>query len=165
MRRRSARRDERAVAAVIAEILLVAMSVAISGVVYFTASSFALQASSPAKPFVALMPATVQDGGATITVAGATWASPSTSYKVNLMAGGVLGRAVPLAAAGSAASLPIQGVSYEVLWSDAGNGGALVGGDTISVRGANGALPSDTAFTFYLLWSDGSVLQSVSWTT
>ncbi len=161
----SAKRDEQAVAPVIAEILLVAMSVSIAGIAYVTANSYALQASVTGRPFVSLMPATVQDGVATITVAGASWAALPASYRVNLKVDGVLGHPVLLAAAGSAATLTLQGVNYQVSWSDPGNGGALVGGDVITIRAASAPLPSDTAFTFYLIWSDGAVLQSVSWTT
>ncbi len=161
----SVRRDERAVAPVIAEILLVAISVTISGLVYFTANSFTTQTTGMDRPFVSLMSPSIEDGIARVTVAAASRPVSPTSYRVNLQADGTLGRPVPLPAAGTGAILPMGGVDYRVSWSDPGNGGALVGGDTITITAAGGPLPAHTEYAFYLIWSDGAVLQSVSWNT
>lgn len=158
-------RDDQAVSPVIAEILLVAITVTIAGVVYFAASSFTMQATVTGRPFVALMPASLHDGIATITVAGVSRAASAASYRVNLQVDGTLAQSVALPAAGTAAILTVHDADYRVSWSDLGGTGTLSGGDPIQVRAAEGPLPVATSFTFYLIWSDGSVLQTISWTT
>lgn len=161
----SVRRDERAVSPVIAEILLVAITVTVAGVVYTMANGFAMQAAVVDHPFVSLTSPSVQDGVVTVTVVAVSRAVGPTNYRVNLAVDGVLGHPVPLPVAGTDAMLPVGGLDYRVSWNDVGKAGVLVGGDTITIAVAGGALPAHTAFTFYLIWSDGSVLGSVSGST
>ncbi len=158
------RQDERGVAPVIAEILLVAMTVSMASVVYLYANNLSSQSVSNA-PFVALSPATLENGIATITIVGASREVPAASYKVNLQVGPAFGTPVPLAPRGRPATVVVDGASYEITWTDVGGAGVLAQGDPITVAAASGPLPPGTAYAFYLVWSDGGVVQSVAWTT
>ncbi|HYM39849.1 MAG TPA: hypothetical protein VEY12_06870 [Thermoplasmata archaeon] len=142
-----------------------AISVTIAGVVYFTASNLTAQSMVPARPFVAFAPVTVRDGVATITVAAVSRTASVSSYRVNLIAGGAVGRATALPAPGGVATISIGSANYRVAWTDVGGSSTLMSGDPITVTAATGPLPTGTVFTFYLLWSDGSMLQSASWTS
>ncbi len=156
--------DERGVAPVIAEILLVAITVSIAGVLYLYANSISSQSVSTS-PYVVLSPAKLENGVAVITVSGASRDVPASSYRANLQVGSAFGKPVGLAASGQRATVAVSGVSYAITWTDVGNAGVLVQGDPITVAAVNGPLPAGTAFGFYLIWSDGSVVQSVAWTT
>ncbi len=163
MRRILPHRDERAVAPVIAEILLVAITVTIAGVVYLTANSFSLQAKVPSGPYMVLSSAQVDGGVATLTILGASRSVLPGSYQVNLAVAGQLGKATGLPVAGVPATVSVSGASYRIAWTDVGNTGTLAQGDVITIRPSGGSVPGGTAFTFYLLWSDGSVVASASW--
>ncbi len=153
------------VAPVVAEVLLVAITVTISGFVYFTAATLTTQFVPPSRPFVALGQPQIRDGIATVTVVSVSVVAPASSYRVNLKLNGTLGHATTLAASGTAVALPVATATYRVEWTDLGGAGGLAGGDPITVAAAGGPLPTGAAFTLYLVWSDGAVLASVSWST
>lgn len=158
-------RDERAVAPIIAEILLVAITVTISGVVYVTANNFALQAKAPSGPYTALSSVRVDNGMATLTVLATSRSVLPGNYDVNLAVAGLMGKATGLPVAGVPATVTVSGTAYQIQWTDVGNTGSLAQGDLITIRAASGTLPAESSFTFYLLWSDGSVVASASWMT
>lgn len=157
--------DERAVAPVIAEILLVAITVSITGVLYATANQLTAQAVVVNRPFVALGAVRVQDGAATIPVVAVDRAVSWSNYRVNLVANGVVGKPAALPPVGSQIALSANGASYAVTWTDLGGTGLVNSGDSITIQATGGSFPASTSYAFFLIWTDGTALQSVSWST
>lgn len=156
--------DERAVAPIIAEILLVAITVGIAGVVYFTANNLTMQSSSPSHPFVAFAPVQTQDGVATISIISVSRAVSPGTYGVNLEAGGVFGKPTALPRSDIPADVLVGGEAYRIAWHDVGGAGVVTGGDPITITAATGSFAPGTTYTFFLIWTDGSVAQSATWT-
>lgn len=157
------RRDDRAVAPVVAEILLVAMTVTLAATVFYVASNISSQASVSNHPFVAFGAVTLQQGNATVPIIGASRAVPAADYKVNLEVGTTMGRPANLAAGGVAVTVTVGGTDYRIAWQDVAGDGLLNAGDPITISAANGPLPSGI-YSFFLIWSDGAVVQSTVWT-
>lgn len=67
--------------------------------------------------------------------------------------------------------LAVASEFYRVNWTDVGGEGTLNGGDSVTITqtSATGTsylpLPAAASFVFYLLWSDGSQIMSVSFQT
>lgn len=155
--------DDRGVAPIIAEVLLVAMTVALAGSVFYMAGHLATQAAISSHPFVAFGSVTLHDGVATIPIASVSSAFAPGNYKVNLAAGSVMGTAVALGGSDVPVTVLVGATAFTVAWHDVSGNGALSGGDPITVSAANGALPSGTNYAFFLFWSDGTLLQSTAW--
>ena len=83
MQRIARGRDEQGVAPIIAEILLVAMSVTLAGTVMLMSDNLMSQ-SIPSSPYVAFLPAQVDGGIASLEVAAASSAAPITNYRARL---------------------------------------------------------------------------------
>ena len=156
-------KDERAVAPIVAEILLVAMSVTLAATVFYVANNLATQANVSSHPFVALGPVDLQNGSATLPVISVSHPVAAVDYKVNLEVGTMMGTPASLAASGTPATVAVGGRSYEVVWQDVAGEGFLNGGDLLTVSAANGHLPNGV-YSFFLIWNDGSVVQSAAWT-
>src|SRR5206468_11300031 len=105
-------------------------------------------------------------GNATIGVAGASQSVSPSNYKVNLPVAGTTGTAVAMpTTGGNFVSMTIGTTTYRVYWTDIGGEKTVNPGDQFRVTGNNVALPAATSYTFYLLWSDGSSIQSTPWST
>lgn len=162
------RADRKAVSPVIAEILLVAITVVLAAVVYIMATGLLSGPAASQKPLITfspLQPFTSGNYNATFTVAGASQSFSLSYYRFNLQVNGVAGNATALAANGVAATITIGGTTYLITWIDTGGERTINGGDTFRVTGQGISLPGTTSFTFYLLWTDGSAVQKETWTT
>jgi flagellin-like protein len=161
------RKDEAAVSPVIATILMVAITVVLAAVLYVMVSGLITPVGGN-KPLVTFSAATQANGNATIGIAGASQSVSPSNYKVNLMVGTTTGTAIAMPTTGGGfATLTIgsPAVTYRIYWTDIGSEKTVNNGDSFRVTGANIPLPAATSFTFYLLWSDGSTIQSIPWAT
>ena len=158
------RKDEQAVSPVIATILMVAITVVLAAVLYVMVSGL-LTGPGPTKPFVTFSTAQLAQGNATISVAQVSQTVAPDNYRVNLQVGATPGTAVAMPTSGNSASVTVGGTTYRVYWTDIGGEGTFNAGDTFRVTGNGVALPSNSSFTLYLLWSDGSQIQTVAWNT
>ncbi len=156
-----------AVSPVVAELLLVAITVVLAAVIYIMASGLLGSHSAPA-PVIALAGPNPYSGGSfntSFTVAGASQALTMVNYKFNLKVGQVYGNATTFAASGVAAPIVVGGTTYKVTWTDTDGGGTLTQGDLITISGKGVSLPATTNFDFILVFSDGNVLTHQAWVT
>jgi len=172
------RKDERAVSPVIATILMVAITVVLAAVLYVMVSGLITPVGGN-KPLVTFSSASKVNavtwtfsavdqsaGNATIGVAGASQSVSPSNYKVNLQVGTSTGSAVAMPTTGGQfVSMTIGTTTYRIYWTDIGGEKTVNPGDQFRVTGNNVALPGATSYTFYLLWSDGSSIQSTPWAT
>ena len=161
------REDEAAVSPVIATILMVAITVVLAAVLYVMVSGLITPVGGN-KPLVTFSAVDQNLGNATIGVAGASQSVSPSNYKVNLMVNTTTGTAIAMPALGSGANNYVTvtaGGTYRIYWTDVGGEKTVNPGDSFRVTGVNTKLTSGTQFTFYLLWSDGSSIQSTVWTT
>lgn len=118
------------------------------------------------KPLVAFSAVSLGSGNATTSVAGASQAVSASNYRVNLQVGTSTGTAVAMpTTGGSYVTLVVNAMAYRVYWTDIGAERTLNSGDIFRVTGNGVALPPASSFAFHLLWSDGSAIQQVFWTT
>jgi hypothetical protein len=114
------------------------------------------------KPVVTFASPTYSSGNVTVAVASTSQAVTPPNYRVNLQVGTNTGAAVAAPATGGAfVSVIISGTTYRVYWTDIGGELTVNAGDTFRIAGDGEALGSGS-YTFYLLWSDGSQIQTVS---
>ncbi len=159
------RRD--AVSPVVAEILLVAITVVLAAVIYIMASGLLGSHTTPA-PVIALAGPNPYSGGSfntTFTVAGASQSLTIINYKFNLRVGQDFGSATLFGASGVAALIVVNGTTYKVTWTDTDGGGTLTQGDLITISGNGMSLPANTNFDFILVFSDGNELTHQTWIT
>jgi len=157
------RKDEQAVSPVIATILMVAITVVLAAVLYVMVSGL-LVGPGASKPVLTFGTPTTSSGSTTVTIASVSQSVGRDNYRVNLRVNTTTGSAVALAPAGTASNVSVAGTTYAITWTDIGGEATVNAGDTFRITTAGG-LPSASTFTFFLLWSDGSQIQSSSWTT
>ncbi len=159
------RRD--AVSPVVAELLLVAITVVLAAVLYLMASG--LLGSEPnILPTVAFTSVEGYPAGSynsTFAIADASRAEAIAKYKFTLQVGAVLGPVTLFATSSTAADVTVNGTAYRVIWLDSDGGGSLTQGDEIKVTGRGVSLPAATSLDFHLIWSDGSQITHEAWTT
>jgi flagellin-like protein len=159
------RKDERAVSPVIATILMVAITVVLAAVLYVMVSGL-ITGPGAQKPLVTFGSVTkVNTMTWTFSVASAQPAVAASNYKVNFGIGLNTGSAMAMGTSGNNATVTVAGAtpgSVNVKWTDIGGTGQVKGGDIFTI-----AFPSAPAagasLTFYLLYSDGSQIQSKQW--
>ena len=153
---------------VIVVVLIVAVPVVLAAVLY-TMTSGLISGPGPSKPVVSFATPTPSGLGERLTVASASQAVGPANYHLNLGVDGLTGTAVGMPTTGGAYTvLAVGSRFYRVNWTDIGGEGTLTGGDAFTLTQTNllGTpylpLPGTSTFTFYLLWSDGSQISSVS---
>ncbi len=158
------REDDQAVSPVIATILMVAITVVLAAVLYVMVSGL-LVSPGTNKPVMSFnTPALDAAGNASILVASASQAQAPANYRVNLAVGGVAGVAVSMpTTSGAFASVVVSGTTYRIYWTDIGGDVTVNGGDSFRITGNGVTLPAGS-FEFFLLWSDGSLVQQAQWT-
>src|SRR5467141_5123722 len=160
--------DEAAVSPVIATILMVAITVVLAAVLYVMVSGLITPVGGN-KPLVTFSSVDQSSGNATIAVAGASQSVSPSNYKVNLQIGSTTGTALAMPTLGTGVNnyvtVTVGATNYRIYWTDIGGEKTVNSGDNFRVTGANIPLPASSQFTFYLLWSDGSSIQSTTWST
>jgi flagellin-like protein len=157
---RFVREDESAVSPVIATILMVAITVVLAAVLYVMVSGL-LTGPGPQRPVVTFSSATAITNGYTFSLAGVSQVVAPSNYKVNYQVNSTTGTAVVLA---PSMSVVVGASTYTVTWIDPGGERTVNGGDRFEIT-RTGGIPISSSFTFYLLWSDGTVIQSQAYTT
>jgi flagellin-like protein len=155
------------VSPVVAEILLVAITVVLAAVIYLMASGMLGSHATPA-PVVALAGPNPYAGGgynATFVVADASRALTMVNYKFNLEVGLSFGNATAFGSSGVPVPIRVNGTLYRVTWTDVDGGGTLTQGDEITVAGNGVSLPVRTNFDFVLVFQDGSQVTQLTWTS
>jgi len=118
------------------------------------------------KPVVTFSSVDQSSGSTTIYVSSASQAVVPSNFQLNLQVSTNTGTAVAMPPVGGLfVTMTIGGTTYRIYWTDIGGERTLNAGDYFRVAGSNAALPAATSFTFYLLWGDGSSIQSISWST
>jgi len=157
------RKDEAAVSPVIATILMVAITVVLAAVLYVMVSGLLTPVGSNKPVLTFAQPALGSDSNISVAIASVSQSVAVTNYRVNLQIGTATGAAVAVAASGTAASVTVSGTVYRVTWTDIGGEATVNGGDTFRVTGTSVRLPAGS-YTLFLLWSDGSQIQTSTWT-
>jgi len=134
---------------------LVIAAVVVIVIVVLAATYFLFFASS--KPTVQFGAPIDIGSGFAVQVLSVSQALPPSSYRVNLLADGVAGTAVPMALY---MNLTVSAVAYQAVWVDLNADGRLTAGDGFGVI-RPGGLPA-ALYTFQILWSDGSVVGSAT---
>ncbi len=159
------RKDEAAVSPVIATILMVAITVVLAAVLYVMVSGLITPVGGN-KPLVTFSSVTkVNQVTWTFSVASAQPSVSQSNYKVNFGIGTNTGTVANMGASNANVTITVAGAtpaSVGVKWTDLGGTGTVKGGDIITIAFPS-APATSTALTFYLLYSDGSQVQSQSW--
>jgi len=162
---RVARACEAGVSPVVAEILLVAITVVLAAVIYLMASGLLGTNGTPA-PVVALAGPAQYAGGsynATLTVAEASQAITPVNYKFNFRVGSAFGNATAFGDSGVPVTIRVNGTTYKVTWTDVDGGGMLTRGDYLTITGNGVSLPAATNFDFVLAFRDGNQITQLAW--
>src|SRR5437870_5360024 len=159
------RKDEAAVSPVIATILMVAITVVLAAVLYVMVSGLITPVGGN-KPLVTFSPVTKVNAVTwTFSVASAQPSVAQSNYKVNFGIGTNTGTVANMGANGANVTVTVTGAtpaSVGVKWTDLGGTGTVKGGDIITIAFPS-APATSTSLTFYLLYSDGSQVQSKVW--
>ncbi len=160
------RKDEEAVSPVIATILMVAITVVLAAVLYVMVSGL-ITGPGPTKPLVTFGGITkVNTLTWTFSVASASTAVAPSNYKLNFAIGQFTGTATNMGANGANTTVTVTGAtpgSVGVKWTDLGGTGTVKGGDIFTISFPTPAPASGTSLTMYLLYSDGSQIQTKAW--
>ncbi len=163
------RKDVQAVSPVIATILMVAITVVLAAVLYVMVSGL-IAGPGTSKPTVAFGTPSLQAGvlykNETIPIASASQSVGPGNYKVNLQYGATTGAAVAMpTTSGSYATVTIGSNTFRIFWIDVGSEGTVNSPDFFLVTSWSGSayqnLPTGS-YTFYLLWSDGGLIVSTT---
>lgn len=158
------RKDEQAVSPVIATILMVAITVVLAAVLYVMVSGL-LVGPGASKPVLTFSQATLSGGNATLSIASVSQSVAPSNYRVNLIVDGTAGGATAMPTAnGGTVTVTVSTIAYTIQWTDIGGENTVNGGDSFRVSRPTG-LAAATDYTFVLLWSDGSQIQSSAWST
>ena len=157
--------DEQAVSPVIATILMVAITVVLAAVLYVMVSGL-ITGPGASKPLVTFSGINKVNAVTwSFTVASAQPAVAPSNYKLNFQIGQTAGTAVNMGATNVNTTVTVTGAtpsSVGIKWTDLGGTTTVKGGDIFTIAFPS-APASGTALTFYLLYSDGSQIQSKNW--
>jgi len=158
------RKDEQAVSPVIATILMVAITVVLAAVLYVMVSGL-ISGPSTQKPFVTFSTTTKVNALTwTFAIASASPAVNPSNYKINFGIGTATGAAVNMGTSGTNTTVTTGGspANVGVKWTDLGGENTVNAGDQFTITFPS-APTQGASLTFYLLYSDGSQVQSVNW--
>jgi len=158
-------KDEAAVSPVIATILMVAITVVLAAVLYVMVSGLITPVGGN-KPLVTFSSVSKVNAVTwTFSVASAQPSVAQSNYKVNFGIGTNTGAVANMGANNANVSVAVAGAtpaSVGVKWTDIGGTGTVKGGDLITIAFPS-APATSTTLTFYLLYSDGSQVQTQIW--
>ena len=147
---------------VVVILIVIVVVVALAAIVYVMTSGLV----SGSKPVVTFSNVMKQNAVTwTIAIASASPAVAPSNYKLNFGIGTTTGTAVKMGANDVITTVTVTGAtpsSVGVKWTDLGGTGTVKGGDVLTFAFPS-APAAGTSLTFYLLYSDGSQIQSKSW--
>ncbi len=146
-------------------VVLVLLAVAVS-----LSSQSGLRTGFSWKPAVTLTVSSKSASGVDILVAGIQPTAAPTNFKVNVANSSSItyGTAVPMPTSPSGRAYVTVGAgasstTFSVQWQNPYGSGNVTQGDHFLVTETSGAYASGTMFSFLLIWSDGSTLNTISW--
>ena len=147
---------------VVIVVAFVAVAVVASAVLYFLAAGLTTDGGPPSdRPIVTFASPNTITNGFMFRVAQVSLSFPPSNYRVNLQLNSTIGSAVPLS---PTMTIVLRSTTHAINWIDFGGEGILSAGDAFEITAPGGLRPS-TTYTFYLLWSDGTVLRTLAFTT
>jgi archaeal type IV pilus assembly protein PilA len=156
------RKDEGGVSPVIATILMVAITVVLAAVLYVMVSGL-LVGPGASKPLVTFTSVAKTNAVTwTFSVASGQPAVAPSNYKINFGVGSTIGTATAMGTSGQNVTISGVSPSVGVKWTDIGGTNTVKGGDIFTIAFAS-APATGTTLTFYLLYSDGSQIQTQGW--
>jgi hypothetical protein len=150
---------------VIVVIVVILVPIVLAAVLYLMVSGL-VTGPGPSKPLVTFSGVTKVNALTwTFSVASAQPAVGPLNYQVNFGIGTNIGTAVPMGTSNVNSTVTVTGAtpaSVGIKWTDLGGTGRVKGGDILTIQFPS-APTSGTSLTFYLLYSDGSLIQSRTW--
>jgi FlaG/FlaF family flagellin (archaellin) len=144
---------------------MVAITVVLAAVLYVMVSGL-ITGPGAQKPLVTFSGVTKVNAVTwTFTVASAQPAVAVSNYKVNFGIGTNTGTAVNMGTNNVNTTVAVSGATpatVGVKWTDLGGTGQVKGGDILTIAFPS-APATGTSLTFYLIYSDGSQVQSQQW--
>lgn len=144
---------------VVVVIVVVLVIVALSAILYFMVSGLITEPPPPTRPIVTFGTPSAITNGFMFRVAAASRSFGPPNYRVNLQVNSTTGTALPLALSMTVAVPAPVSATYTIQWLDPGGERMLNAADTFEVT-RSGGLQVSTMFTFYLLWIDGTTIQT-----
>ena len=115
------------------------------------------------RPSMTLSPASRSGSFATTYIASMRPAGLlPADLSVRLTVNGTSTSTAPMASPGSPAQVSANSKVYYVTWFDATQEGIVTSTDTFTVSGLDGFVPA-TSYALQVLWKDGAVIGSTSW--
>lgn len=118
----------------------------------------------PSRPIVTFSQSIGITNGFEFEVAGVSQTRPAANFRVGFSVNGTSAGAAQTLAAMLTFTGDMYGSTYAITWTDIGGEGDLSRGDVFRITRSGGLLPS-TEYQVFLLWIDGSQLQSASYLT
>ena len=149
---------------VLVVVLAITIPAILAGVLYVMVSGL-ISGPSTQKPFVTFGSTTKVNALTwTFSVASASPAVAPSNYKINFGIGTSTGAAVNMGTSATNTTVTTGGspANVGVKWTDLGGENTLNAGDQFTIAFPS-APASGASLTFYLLYSDGSQVQSVNW--
>jgi len=115
------------------------------------------------RPSMTLSPASRTGSSATTYIVSMIPAGlRPTDLGVRLTVNGTSTSTAPMASPGSPAQVTADSKIYYITWFDATQEGIVTSTDTFTVSGLDGFVPA-TSYALQVLWKDGAVIGSTSW--
>ena len=149
---------------VVVVIVIVLVSVVVSAILYIMVSGLIVEPPPPSRPIVTFSTPVAITNGYSFTLAAASTRAPPGNYRVNLQVNSTTGTAVPLALSMTIAVPSPVSSTYNIQWLDPGGERTVNAGDTFEIT-RPGGMQVSTTFIFYLLWIDGTQIQSLTYRT
>ncbi len=159
------RQDRTALIVAIVVIAVVAVPVVASAALYLLVSGLVQPPMTNTHPFFKLNLSNMQPTGASLLIVSSQNAPPPGLLRVSVEAGSAYGMPQPLPSVpNTVVQVSVAGHTepFTVSWMDSGGDGLVDAGD-LFVVGYPTSLTAGTAVTFYLIWTDGTALASLSW--
>jgi hypothetical protein len=150
---------------VVVVVVLIIVGVALPAILYVMVSNL-IQGPVSSRPLVTFIsPTKVNAMTWTLTVASAQPQVAPSNYQLNFGIGAKIGTAVNMGPSNVNTTVAVFGAtpsSVGIRWTDLGGTGRLKGGDTFTIAFPS-APATGTSLTFYLLYVDGTIVQSSTW--
>ena len=146
---------------VVVVIVIVLVTVVLAAIMFVLVGGLIGGGPPDGRPFVTFGTPSLTASEASFPVAGASRSAPAGSFLVNLFVNDTVGVTQPL---GSSFTITVGSDAYPGSYLDVDGGGLLTRGDGFRIT-APGGWAIGATYQFELLWSDGSPVGFVSWTT
>jgi hypothetical protein len=158
--------DHTVLIVVIVVVIVILVPTVLAAVLYVMVSGLITPHPGLQKPLVSFTGVTKVNALTwTFSVASAQPSVGPSNYQLNFGIGTKIGAAVPMGTSNVNSTVTVTGAipaSVSIKWTDLGGTGRVKGGDIFTIQFPS-APSSGTLLTFYLVYSDGSLIQSSTW--